>query len=278
MHTVQSCLSFLEDGASSVFPCLAHLPPGMCVDVGAAAGMTVQSMLQASPNSTVIAFEPFPGNYPFLEAAINSDPRVKIVKKAVANHDRDMAFHVPSIVKDGSGAWKGMDGYSSGGQLVAKVDPRSADSITVQTTRIDDEIDGPVNLIKIDVQGSEYGVLDGARQTFDHGVNIVIAEFTGDERVLDFFSERGFHIYDAEYLSSKDASNFGNDWNILRTGLLSTGIKNPVMTPRNRPDDLHEYSKWLKGERRRVGSVWTDLICIAPDFHETFIEIAKKTG
>jgi len=53
------------------------------LDVGAAAGSTTRQMLQNSPQSRVIAFEPFPGNFPHFERTIGGDPRVTFVKAAV---------------------------------------------------------------------------------------------------------------------------------------------------------------------------------------------------
>jgi len=63
---------------------LAHLPPGLMLDIGAAAGGITKRMLESSPNSRVIAFEPFPGNYPHFDKIVGNDSRVTLTKAAVA--------------------------------------------------------------------------------------------------------------------------------------------------------------------------------------------------
>jgi FkbM family methyltransferase len=213
-----------------------------------------------------LAFEPFPGNFRFLDSAYGQDPRVKIIKKAVSNRNGSMKFYVSSVVTKGTGSWVGMEGYSSLGYLIPDSHPHARDAITVATCRLDDEVQEPVQLLKIDVQGGEFGVLDGAQQLFDrHGVELVLAEFMGDERIVSFLAQRGYTICDTEYISAGPAEPLRPaDWRTLRTSVLSTGKSCIVATPLNAPDDPTAYCAWFKSEHQRYHSLWTDLVAIAP--------------
>jgi FkbM family methyltransferase len=236
------------------------------VDVGAAAGWMSKAMLDASPESRVVALEPFPGNHRFIESLLGSEPRARIVKKAVSSHGRPTKFHVPSVITQGVGPWAGMEGYSSAGFLIASSDPRAQNAITVETCRPDDEISEPVRFMKIDVQGGEFGVLDGARQLFDrHGVELVQAEFMGDERVLKFLVERRYAVFDTRFRSAEPTEPLAPaDWHILKTGRLSTGQLSYHAIPLNAPKEPAAYCAWFKAQRRRYRSLWTDLVAIAP--------------
>src|SRR5690349_18392817 len=138
-----------------IYEWLRDLPPGLMLDVGGAAGRTAARVLEFSPKSRGVAFEPFPGNHPFIDGRLGTDPRVAIVKQAVSNKKSNVSFYVQSTITNGVGAWAGMEGYSSGGQIVAKSDPRAQKAITVPTCRLDDEIAEQVRFLKIDVQGGE---------------------------------------------------------------------------------------------------------------------------
>jgi FkbM family methyltransferase len=234
------------------------------LDVGAGAGMTAAKMLEFSPKSRVVAFEPFPGNHPFIDGKLAPDPRAVIVKKAVSNTNHPVMFYVGSTITHGTGKWAGMDGYSSGGMIVAQSDPRSQKAISVPACRLDDEIAEQVRFLKMDVQGGEFRVLDGAKNLFDkHGVELVLAELQGDMRVLYFLAERGYAVLDSQYRSTR--SSFDPiDWHILGSAKQSTGREKHVAEPRHAPESPGDYASWFSQQRKRCGSLWTDLIAVAP--------------
>jgi FkbM family methyltransferase len=263
---VQRGLGLFPGGSGDVYRLLERLLPGLMLDVGAAAGWMSKAMLTASPQSRVIAFEPFPGNHRFIDSNLGDELRARIIKKAVANHNRPTKFHVPSVITNGTGAWAGMDGYSSVGLLVSDSDPRAANAITVETCRLDDLVSEPIRFMKIDVQGGEFEVLDGARRLFDHhGVELILTEFTGDERILSFLAERGYTIFDMEYHSSCPLGPLSPEaWRILSAVSLSTGRTAVKATPLNAPQDPSDYCAWFKSEYRRYRSLWTDLVAVAP--------------
>ncbi|WP_431190591.1 FkbM family methyltransferase [Bauldia litoralis] len=79
----------------SFYAYLGDLVPGcLFLDVGAASGGTCTAMLKYSPASHVIAFEPFPGNWPFFEKAHADDPRVDFRRCAVGAESGQASFAV----------------------------------------------------------------------------------------------------------------------------------------------------------------------------------------
>ena len=68
---------------SSVYQRLANLEPGLMLDVGAAAGHMSRLMLRHSPRSHVIAFEPFPGNWRFLEDTVAAAVKRSVVSESI---------------------------------------------------------------------------------------------------------------------------------------------------------------------------------------------------
>lgn len=67
----------------TIYDLLRFLPPGLMLDVGAAAGYATRPMLANSPESEIWAFEPFAGNHQFFRKTIGDDPRVRLFPYAV---------------------------------------------------------------------------------------------------------------------------------------------------------------------------------------------------
>ena len=279
MTEVQDGEALLGFKTDSIYEIVGRMAPGLMLDLGAASGATAAQMLQASPQSRVIGFEPFPGNLPFFKAKHENDPRVRLVPKAVSNHNDTQKFYVSRVVQDGKGSWKGMDGYSSVGQLVTDDHPHAQEAITVETCRLDDEVHEKVAFMKIDVQGAEYEVLDGARELFDrHGVDVMYIEFSGDQRILDFLAERGYSFYDTEYMIVlKRLPDDSPDWRVVKRGTVSTGVPVGYGWPTGAPRDLAGYSQFVDAQRRRLGHVQTDLVAVAPGALQSFLAAAEET-
>jgi FkbM family methyltransferase len=139
---------------------------GHCIDVGSHVGDVLRELVRAAPNGRHIAYEPLPALAADLRAAF---PRVDVRAKALANEHGARAFtHVV-----GNPGWSGFR---------QRPTPRAArfERLTVEVERLDDALpDGfrPA-FIKVDVEGAELEVLQGALETlkthrpvvaFEHG-------------------------------------------------------------------------------------------------------------
>ena len=135
----------------------AGIPLENAIDGGAGAGHTAKQMLPHL-DGMVFAFEPFPGNHRFFEGC---DPRIVLIRKALADANGSMPFRVGSVVSaDSEWGRKGMEGYSSVGMLVEEPQP---DDLTVEAVRGDEAIPTGtrIDFVKLDLQGGELDALKG---------------------------------------------------------------------------------------------------------------------
>jgi FkbM family methyltransferase len=237
------------------------------IDVGAASGYYTKIMLERSPGSLVLAIEPFPGNIPHFVKDVGSNPRVVLVQAAAAEARGWSKFFVASTLGKVEGFWAGHEGYSSLGQLVPNNDTRP--TIDVLTLRIDDLIDEPVRFMKIDVQGSELRVLNGASRLFaNHRIDFMYVEHMGEADVLHHILSLGYYVLDSTYIIVPKANADLSAWDIVSEGALSTGT--PVFTawPRKLPTEAADYPDFFRDNTRDAGSIWTDLVCV----HESAID------
>jgi FkbM family methyltransferase len=149
---------------------------GVVWDIGAHVGF--YSLLAARKAAKVLAFEPLPENLTFLHrhVELNSlQQRIEVFPIAVSDHDGQAMFRiVPGDRSEGS---LGPDG-----------------TMAVRTIKLDSLGIVP-DLIKIDVEGNEYAVLSGARQTLTvHHPSVLVALHTGDSQCRDLLVELGYEV------------------------------------------------------------------------------------
>ena len=141
----------IEPGTREVVQAL--LQPGMrAVDAGANIGAMTLAMARAvGTTGRVDAFEPEPRLRPFLaRMCVHNGLQAHLHELALAEVAGTAQFHVSSII-----------GHSS---LNSLPDGELGEEVEVATARLDDVLgaDAQIDLIKIDVEGAELRVLDGA--------------------------------------------------------------------------------------------------------------------
>lgn len=151
------------------------------VDVGTNVG--IWSLPFSKVFETTVSYEPSKQNVECLLANIPSG--IDFREKAVANFQGTAEFHqAGKNCGDGKLCRPGIDA-----------------SYTVPVVRLDDENLNNVDLIKIDVQGWEYEVLDGARQVIEHQRPWVIFEVNQDiDECCQLMEDLG---YETLFLKSK---------------------------------------------------------------------------
>ena len=135
-----------------------YIRPSSCYfDVGANIGLMSVPILSQFEDCNVVSFEPSPHTLPYLRKTHQASPfkgRWQVVEKAVSNEVRTKEFYVADV---SLGAFDGFENTRRSGGMR---------QITVQTTTIDYEwgtLSSPtVSVIKIDVEGAELEVLQGA--------------------------------------------------------------------------------------------------------------------
>lgn len=176
-------LSFIRNGmlyepdVSTVM--LRTLAPGdLVVDVGANIGyFTSLAALLVGPRGQVLAFEPDADNVARLEAnlALNQLANVTIVRQPVSDRLGEVEFFLNSDSSGGNALW---DPARFPGNVRSE---RARKRQTLMATTLDAEIArlglATPKLIKIDTEGAEQKVLEGARRLLENAaVPFVIAE------------------------------------------------------------------------------------------------------
>ncbi len=170
-----------------------HLEPGdVMLDVGAHIGEF--TLLAASRGATVHAFEPDPANAALLRANVarNRLAAVTVHEAAVSEHRGEMRFLAhdnPTL----SALWTD---EPAGGQ---------AAEIVVAVTTLDALALPRVDVIKIDTEGAELGVLRGATTLLQRCSPTIVFEFapaqyarfgTTPRQILDELAGHGYRITD----------------------------------------------------------------------------------
>ena len=146
-----------------------RLHPGMTVvDVGANIGLhSVFFATRIIPGGRVLALEPEPANFGYLEANVqrNGLTNVEMFMMGAGARGGALRLHlVPGTV---------------GGHTAAEID--SGSSIDVEVVRLDDLLRDRVtrvDLMKVDVEGYEGQVLDGFRETLARDRPTLLIEFS----------------------------------------------------------------------------------------------------
>jgi FkbM family methyltransferase len=172
-------------------------PNSNCIDIGANAGHILREILKAAPQGKHIAFEPIPGLFTALQKRYGK--RAALYDYALSDKEGTVSF---TYYKDRPAV--------SGFKERKHLGESNVSVLTVQTKRLDDLVspDVPVHLIKIDVEGAEWQVLQGAVQTLKQHKPIVLFETglggadeynTTPEQLHDLFAGCGLSISVLEY-------------------------------------------------------------------------------
>ena len=172
--------------------------PGIVVDVGANIGYF--SMMALAMGRHVVAFEPMERNVERLLASTERNgfsERVTVYQNAVANE----AGHAVAIQPTNSATNYG------NGHIIGDVRHTGTYGVDyVETIRLDDAVSQTIALMKIDVEGMELPVLDGARGLICSGavrhITMEWSDATNDNplcsgrRALETLAEIGYVISD----------------------------------------------------------------------------------
>lgn len=170
----------IVDGADLTDPVLRALRPvvtdgSVCVDVGANIGLYSLGLSHLAPRGRVYAVEPSPGAFQWLRSNLDANgvTNVEATQGALSDRVGTIGFHdVPFFTAGSFTAEKGsyLEGEAVGSTLV-EVPCTTLDTL-VGSHGVD-----RVDVIKIDVEGAELSVLDGARRTLADHQPVVVMEF-----------------------------------------------------------------------------------------------------
>jgi FkbM family methyltransferase len=200
-------------------------PKRICLDVGANLGLFTYFLSRYSPH--VYAFEPNP--IPLRVLRYVADKNVTVLQMALSDKTGEAELVVP----------KGRKGWSSNGASI-EYDEGEGRVVKVPGSRIDDLDYKDIGFIKIDVEGHEKSVLEGAQETLarDRPNLFVENEFThAGEGVTDVFDMMkaldydGFALIDGVFSNISRLSLEEHQINAER-GAQGSYVKNFVFIPK----------------------------------------------
>lgn len=167
-----------------------------CIDIGCHKGEVMDEMIRYAPQGIHCGFEPIPEYYEYLVKKYSGNDRIRIIPKALSNENGTTEFN---WVKNAPA----FSGIRERSYLVKKPD---IEKITVELARLDDLLPEltPVRLIKIDVEGAEMNVLNGAVALIKRDQPYVVFEFglgasdhygTTADDVYTYFAGLGYGLY-----------------------------------------------------------------------------------
>jgi FkbM family methyltransferase len=152
-----------------------------CIDIGANRGSVLDEIVRIAPEGQHIAYEPLPFLY---EHLIERFPGVDVRKAAVSNKITEKSF---TIVKNAPAC--------SGFQARKFAKTHQTQTIVVRTETLDESLPkGYVPaLIKIDVEGAERFVFEGAMKTISEHKPIIV--FEHGKGGADYYNTQPKDIY-----------------------------------------------------------------------------------
>lgn len=179
---------------------LGQLRPDLIIDVGANRGQFALAALKVLPNANVTCFEPLNSAFAVLSSLFRGNDRVLIHKTAIGDLDSEIAINISnredssSLLSIGNLQTESFPGTHSLGTEVVSV--RRLSNLVSQ------EVLAKTTLLKIDVQGFELQVLQGAAELLDKiefiYVECSFMELYKDQAlasdIISFLFARGFRL------------------------------------------------------------------------------------
>ena len=139
-----------------------------CLDIGCFKGEVLDMMIEMAPQGTHQGFEPIPVQYDFLKNKYQNKRNIHIHNVALSDKAGEATFNYV----------KSNPAYSGLKKRAYDRPHEEDEEITVSTQKLDTIISKElkIDLIKIDVEGAEFQVLSGAKQTLENNRPIVIFE------------------------------------------------------------------------------------------------------
>jgi FkbM family methyltransferase len=169
------------------------------LDCGSNIGMSVMYFKDLYPAATIVALEPDPAIFPYLEenVRLNGLTRVELMQAAVADRTGTLTFF--SDAKYGSRLVVDGDGTP----------PEGWQRFEVQVVRLDSLLDEPVDFMKMNIEGAETAALEAAGDAL-RNVREMLIEYhhlpglpRTLHRLLAVLEERGFEYLVHDYYGER---------------------------------------------------------------------------
>lgn len=183
-------------------------------DIGAYDGGTALHYKKLFPGSTIYSFEPFLDSFSKLEKNTSQFKDIIATNKGVSNKDGKANFNSNIYPLTNSL----LDSHESGNAIWGEGLLTTQKSIEVDITTIDSFVEAnrisKIDVLKMDVQGAEYMVMQGAKKSIEKGlINLIYTEiitlptYKGQlhlDEMIKLMRSYGFKLYNLYNLSLTD--------------------------------------------------------------------------
>jgi len=230
------------------------------LDVGGNIGLWCQAWMQTFGSLTAVyhAFEPLPGNVEVFKGRLQQGrvsrfEKVRLHNTCVGHEDGEVTLKTHANVSSTASVL--LDSIQVGSTLVQNDKHHSCKQIRVDTFLEENGI-AHVDLMKVDVEGYEWNVLQGARESISGGrIGAIYFEFGQHQGELgqsfrmfwDFLQSHGFYVYRTYHYRNffglqqiheyhESLENFGYVWMILASAVShKQALNRPLVIGRYKP-------------------------------------------
>lgn len=188
--------------------------PVVIFDVGAYIGEVAGEYRRLFPGAKIYCFEPFPDSFGKLKETVGNDAGITLLPHGLGEAQGQRQINSNAFAATNSLLKTDEAGKKTWGNGLLE----TLETITVDIDTLDNVVAAhginQIDILKLDVQGAEYLVLEGGATTFAAGIVkmvyteiIVLPTYEGQksfDEVLALFRKLGFDLYGL-YNFSKDA-------------------------------------------------------------------------
>ncbi len=174
-------------------------------DVGAYYGNTVIRFRDLLPKCTVYAFEPFKESFDHLAKTVANDTHVKAFNLGLADTSGEKPFSANKSSATNSILETDEMASTTWGPDLVETEKRATATFTTVDRFVSEHGIGSVDILKLDAQGSEPLVMEGARETLKAGiVKLILTEmitrptYKGQQKLSDalaMYESAGFRLH-----------------------------------------------------------------------------------
>ena len=205
------------------------------IDVGANKGYKIDQAILVNKHTKILAFEPFYKYFTFLKKKYHKNLQVSIFNKAVDKNISSKYFYYNNKKID-------EEAFS----LIKN--PRFNKKKKVFTTTLDKELENTnVDIIKIDVEGSEYNVLQGSKNIITNNKPVLFIEATHKT------------LFDVNlFLLKNNYLLFIYEYNIFKKKLVNNWVEGNVITNDKFKNKLYTLSVFINTKKFFM----VNLVCV----------------
>jgi FkbM family methyltransferase len=181
-------------------------------DVGAHHGETTIKYNNLFKNCRIYSFEPFIESFKILSDAVKNNKNVSTFNMAIGNKVGEVKFYVNKFSATNSLLPSHIEGSKAWGEDILTI----VETVNVNSTTIDDFIQkegiDKIDILKLDTQGTEYLIIDGAFQAIKkHKIILIYMEilimqtYHGQKQfdeILTLLRVNGFKLFNMYNYSS----------------------------------------------------------------------------